>query len=176
MGLMSNKSEYQTKEGPERRGHYTTMGPEKYNSTKEEEMSSWPEHERALAESQRRMTQNEVKTLCQGAAPWKTGIFLRGRVELFTEGWVNCCWVPKRDDAENEKNDCKTDGGNRKGKYKYLSWSNFWYIRKVFHSLLNTYKDSYKLLISRVSCSDEFLMKRLILSKKKRKSLIPRIS
>ena len=75
------------------------MGPEKYNSTKEEEMSSWPEHERALAESQRGMTQNEVKTLCQGAVPWKTGIFLRGRVEFFTEGWVSWYWVTIREDA-----------------------------------------------------------------------------
>ena len=48
-------------------------------------------------------------------------------------------------------------------------------IRKAFNSLLNTYKDSYKLLtISRVFCSDEFFNKRLISSnKKQRKGLIP---
>ena len=38
------------------------------------------------------------KFVCQGATPWKTGIFVRGRVERFTESWVSCCWVPKRDD------------------------------------------------------------------------------
>ena len=96
--------EYQTKEGPDRREHYTTMSPEKHDSTKEEEMSSWPEGEWALAESQRGMTQDEVKIVCQGAAPWKTGIFLRGRVELFIGGWVSCCCVPKRDDPRWSKN------------------------------------------------------------------------
>ena len=52
-------------------------------------------------------------------------------------------------------------------------------IRKIFHSLSNTYKDSYNLFItSRVSCSDEFFLKRLISSEKKerKKSLIPLIS
>ena len=58
-----------------------------------------PEGEWAVAESQRGMTQIEVRVVCQYAKPWKTGIFLRGRVELFTGGWVSCCWVPKRDDA-----------------------------------------------------------------------------
>ena len=73
----------------------------------------------AVAESQRGMTQDEVKIVCQGATPWKTGIFIRRRVELFTGGWVSCCLVPKRDDAGNEKNDYKTDKENRKGKYKH---------------------------------------------------------
>ena len=42
--------------------------------------------------------------------------------------------------------------------------------KKNFHSRLNTFKNSYKLLImSRVSCSDEFFIKRLISSKKKKK-------
>ena len=99
--------------------------PEKQASSWEEGLSSLPEGEWAVAESQRGMTQDEVKIVCRGATPWKTGIFLRGRVELFTRGWVSWCWVPKRDDAENEKNDYKTDEGNRKGKYKYLFWSNF---------------------------------------------------
>ena len=53
-------------------------------------MSSLPEGERAVAESQsqRGMTQDEVKILCWGATPRKAGIFLRGRVELFTGGWM----------------------------------------------------------------------------------------
>ena len=62
-------------------------------------MSSLPQGEWAVAESQRGMTQDEVKILSRSATPWKMGIFLRGRVELFTGGWVSCCWVPKRDDA-----------------------------------------------------------------------------
>ena len=76
-----------------------TISPEKHDWLKEEGLSSLPEGEWAVAESQRGMTQDEVKILCQGATPWKTGIFMRGRVELFSRGWVNCCWVPKRDDA-----------------------------------------------------------------------------
>ena len=135
--------------------------PEKRASSWEEGLSSLPEGEWAVAESQRGMTQDEVKIVCRGATPWKTGILLRGRVELFTGGWVSCCWVPKRDDAGwsencmprwnalknqhlperkgwaftggwvsscwvpkrdgagNEKNDCKTDEENRKGRYKH---------------------------------------------------------
>ena len=45
---------------------------------------------------------------------------LERKLELFTRGRVSCCLVPKRDDAENEKNDYNTDEGNRKGKYKYI--------------------------------------------------------
>ena len=45
------------------------------------------------------MTQDEVKIVCQGTTPWKTGIILWGRVELFTRGWARCCWVSKRYDA-----------------------------------------------------------------------------
>ena len=93
MDLMSNMGEYQTKESPGR------ISPEKHDSSREEKMSSLPDGEWAVAESQRGMTQDEVKMVCQGATPWKTGIFLWGRVELFTGGWVSCCWVPKRDDA-----------------------------------------------------------------------------
>ena len=99
MDLMSNMGDYQTKEGHDRREHYTTMSSEKHDSSREKEMSSLPEGEWAVAESQRGITQDDVKILCRGATPWKTGIFLRGRVELFTGGWVSCCWVPKRDDA-----------------------------------------------------------------------------
>ena len=45
------------------------------------------------------MTQDEVEIVCPRGTPWKTGIFQRGRVELFTGGWVSCCWVRKRNDA-----------------------------------------------------------------------------
>ena len=68
-----------------------------------------------LNPSQKGMTQDEVKIVCQGATPWKTGIFPLGRVELFTGGWVSCCWVPKRDDAGKEKNNCMAHKENRKG-------------------------------------------------------------
>ena len=73
--------------------------PEKRASSWEEGLSSLPEGEWAVAESQRGMTQDEVKIVCRGAMPWKTGIFLRGRVKLFIGGWVSCCWVPKKDDT-----------------------------------------------------------------------------
>ena len=82
--------------------------------------------------------------MCHGAAPWKTGIFLRGRVEFFTGGWVSWCWVPKRDDTKNEKNNYKTDEGNKKGKYKHLVW--WTYIYKNIFSFSG--KDSGKRKIS----------------------------
>ena len=91
----------------------------------------------AFAESRREMMQDKMKFVCQGATPWKTGIFLRGRVELFTGGWVSCCWVPKRDDTENEKNEYNTNEGNRKRKYSkrkdVLHYNEFFYF--VFHDL-----------------------------------------
>ena len=99
--------------------------PWKTGSSWEEGLSSLSEGEWAVAESQRGMTQDKVKLVCRCTMPWKMGIFLRGKVELFIGGWVSCCWVPKRDDAENGKNGYKTDEGNRKGKYKYLFWCNF---------------------------------------------------
>ena len=112
------------------------------------------------------MTQDEVKIISQGATPWKTNIFLRRRVELFTGWWVSCCWVPKRDGAENEKNNYKIHEGNRKGKHKHFVWCNLKYMKKIiifFHSLIKSFKESCKLLImSRVPCSNEFSIKRLI--------------
>ena len=57
---------------------------EKRASSWEKGLSSLPEAEWAVAESQKGITQNEVKIVCRGATPWKAGIFLRGRVELFT--------------------------------------------------------------------------------------------
>ena len=83
--------------------------PEKRASSWEEGFSSLPEDEWDVAQSQRGTTQDEVKIVCRGATPWKTGIFLRGRVQLFTGRWVSCCWDPKRDDAgwsENFKPRC----------------------------------------------------------------------
>ena len=107
--------------------------PEKRASSWEEELSSLPKGEWAVVESQRGMTQDEVKIVCQGATPWKTGIFLRRTVELYTGGWVSYCWVLKRDDAGNEKNDCKTDEENGKGKYKHVScnltWESFFILK-----------------------------------------------
>ena len=72
---------------------------EKRVSFWEEGLSSLPECEWAVAESQRGMKQDELKIVCRGATPWKMGIFLREKVELFTGVWVNCCWVPKRYEA-----------------------------------------------------------------------------
>ena len=96
--------------------HYTTISPEKHDLFKEEGLSSLLGDEWAVVESQRGMRRDEVKTVSQGATFWKTGIFLRGRIELFNRGWVSCYWFLKWDDAGNEKNDCKADEENRKGK------------------------------------------------------------
>lgn len=85
-----------------------------------EKLSSFPEGEWASTESQREMMQEKVKLVCQGTALWKKGIFLRWSIEFFTGGWVRWCWVPKRDDPENQKNDYKTEEKSRKGKYKHL--------------------------------------------------------
>ena len=104
--------------------------PEKWASCREEGLDSLAEDKWAVAESQRGMTEDEVKILGQGAAPWNTGIFLRRRVEFFTGGWVSCCWVPKRDDADNGKNGYKTGEGNRNGKYKHLFWCNLKHKKK----------------------------------------------
>ena len=100
MDLMSNMSEYQTKETPGRVmwEHYQTISPEKHDSLIEEKMSSLPEGKWVVAESQSNMTQDKVKSVCQGATLWIKEIFMRGRVELFTTWWVSCCWVPKRND------------------------------------------------------------------------------
>ena len=121
MDLTSNVGEHQTKESPVKIiwEHYTTIGYEKHDWFKEEGRSSLPVGELTVAESQRGMTLDKVKFVCHGATPWKMSILLRQRVELFTWGWVSCCWVPKRKDTGNENNDCKTDEENRKGKYKH---------------------------------------------------------
>ena len=41
-------------------------------------------------------------------------------------------------------------------------------MKQIFHSQIKTYKDSYKLLMSRVSCSDEFFTKCLTSTKKRK--------
>ena len=92
--------------------------PEKRTYSWEEGLSSLPDGKWAGAELQREMKQDEVKLICQGSAPSKMGILLRGRVALFAGGWVRCGRVPKKDDAEKEKNDGKIDKGSKKGKYK----------------------------------------------------------
>ena len=99
--------------------------PEKRASSWEEGLSSLPEGEWAVAESQRGMTQDKVKFVYQIATPWKTEIFLQGRLELITGGKVSFCWVPKKD--ENEKNNYKADERKRKGKCKDLVWCNLAY-------------------------------------------------
>ena len=73
------------------------------------------------------MTQDEVKIIYLGATPWKTGIFLRGRIGLFTGGWISWCWAQKIDEAENEKNNDKKNEGNRKEKYEHFVWCNLMY-------------------------------------------------
>ena len=107
---------------------------EKRESSWQEGFSSLLEGEWAVAESQRGMTQDKVKGVCRCETPWKMSIFLRGRVEAFTGGWMSCCWVRKRDETEDEMNNYKTDKRNRKGKYNHLVWCNLMY-KKVFFIL-----------------------------------------
>ena len=49
-------------------------------------MSSLPEGELAVSDSQRGMTQDKVKLVCQCATPLKTGIFLREKLSSLLEG------------------------------------------------------------------------------------------
>ena len=77
----------------------TVHHPEKWSSFWEEWFRSSSEGDWVFTESQRGMTQDKVKLVCQYATPWKPSIFLRGRAELLTGGWVSCCRVPKRDDT-----------------------------------------------------------------------------
>ena len=96
---MSNIGEYQTKES-QRRIRWklcVTISYQKKSPTREKGLSSLPEGKWAVAESQRGMTQDKEKLMSQNAMPWKTGIFLRERVELFNSGWTS--WFPKVDDT-----------------------------------------------------------------------------
>ena len=63
--------------------------PEKQTYSWKEELSFLPEGQWVAAESQREMTQDKVKLICQSGTPSKTGIYLTGRVELFTGQWVS---------------------------------------------------------------------------------------
>ena len=40
----------------------------------------------------------------QNKKPFETWFFQRGKNMIFTGGWVSCCWVQKRDDAEWSEN------------------------------------------------------------------------
>ena len=104
--------------------HAEVQRPKKRESFREEELRSSPEGEWVVAEPQRGMMQDKVKLVCRCATPWKMDIFLRGRVKLFAGRWVSWCWVSKRDEAENEKNDYMKDEENRKVRYKHLVWYN----------------------------------------------------
>ena len=106
MDLLSKMGEKKTKKSP---GgiieHYTTIHPEKHDSSREKRMSSLRESEWAVAESQKGMTQDEVKI----ASHWKwntlkNGRLLRGMFELFSGWWVSSCWVRKRDDVRWSEN------------------------------------------------------------------------
>ena len=109
--------------------------PEKRASSWEEGLSSLPEGEWAVAESQRGMTQDEVEIPCQGATPWETGIFQRGRVELFTGGWLSCCWVPKRNDAGWSEN-CMPRCNALKSGYlpERKRWALYWRVSELLLS------------------------------------------
>ena len=68
--------------------------------------------------------------------------------------------------------------GIEKESINIFYWCNLMY-KKAFYSLVKTCKDSYKPpIMSRVPCSDEFFIKRLISKKKKerKKRLIPFLS
>ena len=68
-------------------------------------MRSWPEGEWAVAESQRGMTHtHKVKFVCQSATSWITGIFLRGKIEIFTVGLGSTYRVLQRDHAGSSGN------------------------------------------------------------------------
>ena len=65
---------------------------EKRISSSEEGLNSLSKGEWAGGESQTEMIQDQVKLVCQGTTIWKTGIFLRRRIEFFTRGWVGWRW------------------------------------------------------------------------------------
>ena len=83
---MSNMRDCQTKKSPGRiiwEG-YMKINTGKYDSFREEGMSSLREGEWAVAESQRGMMQVKVKFVCQGATREKKGFFL----EEGLKGWA----------------------------------------------------------------------------------------
>ena len=108
---------------------------EKREFSWEEGLSFLQEGEWAVAESQRGMTQDEVKIVCQGAMPWKTGIFLIGRIELFTGGWVSCCWVPKWDDAGWSENSMRRCNALKNGHLpNRKDWALYWRVSELLLS------------------------------------------
>ena len=107
----------------------------------EEGLSSLPESESAVANSQRGMTQDEVKNVCRGEMSWKTGIFLRGRFELFTGGWVSCCWVPKRDDAGWSENCMPRCNALKNG---HISERKVWALYRRVSELLLSPKEGWR--------------------------------
>ena len=76
-----------------------TISHEKHDSSREESLSSLPEGEWAVAESEREMTQDEVKLYAKVQRPEKRASSRKEGLALFNGRWVSCCWVPKRDDA-----------------------------------------------------------------------------
>ena len=72
---MINMGEHQNKESPVRIiwEHHTTINPEKHDWLKEEGLSSLPEGEWAVTESQRGMTQGEVKNCMPKCNALKNG-------------------------------------------------------------------------------------------------------
>ena len=132
---MSKMGEYQTKESPGRMiwEHYTTIIPKKLDSSTEKEMSSLPESE--WAESQKGITQDIAKNVFQSATPWKTSIFLRRRVELFTGGWVDCCWIPKRVNAGWSENWMPSCNALKNGHLR--EWKGWAPYRRVIKLLLS---------------------------------------
>ena len=105
-----------------------------------------PEGEWAVAESQREMTQHEVTIVYQDAMPWKTSIFLRGRVELFTGGWVSYCWVPKRDDAGWSENCMPSCNALKKGQLSERKgeWAGAEWCRREWEEWLQDRRRKYK--------------------------------
>ena len=74
-----------------------------------------------------------MKIACPGATPWKRVSSWEEGLSSLPEGEWAVTEIVKRDDPENETNDCKTEERNRKGKYKLLAWRNLIF-KEVFHS------------------------------------------
>ena len=59
------------------------------NALRNDWLNFLPEGEQAGAASQMHLVEDKVKLIRQSAMSWKTEIFLRGKVELFTRVWVS---------------------------------------------------------------------------------------
>ena len=155
----------------------STISPEKHDFFKEESMSSlsegWVSYYWVPKLNDAGWIENcmpRSNALKNWHLPEKKGWPLYGRVsELLLspkEGWPgwseNC--IPERKGLKGWRRECEEwlqdRRGKHKKKYKDLVWCNLIY-QKIF-SILGK-KGSYKLLVmSRVSCSDEFFIKSLI--------------